>query len=101
MKALIQKLVETDGPSGYETNLRSLVRSQVEPFADQVWVDNLGNLFARKGQAEANGLKIMLADHMDEIGLMVPHIMRLLVGPDHRRLGAKGQTRQHAPRVHQ
>lgn len=74
MKALIQKLVETDGPSGYETNLRSLVRSQVEPLADQVWVDNLGNLFARKGKAEANGLKIMLAAHMDEIGLMVTHI---------------------------
>ena len=74
MKALIQKLVETDGPSGYETNLRSLVRSQVEPLADQVWVDNLGNLFARKGQAAGGGLKIMLAAHMDEIGLMITHI---------------------------
>jgi tetrahedral aminopeptidase len=74
MRALIQKLVETDGPSGYETNLRSLVRSLVEPLADRVWVDNLGNLFARKGQAVDGGLKIMLAAHMDEIGLMVTHI---------------------------
>jgi endoglucanase len=74
MKALIQQLVETDGPSGYETNLRSLVRSLVEPLADQVWADNLGNLIARKGQAAPGGLKVMLAAHMDEIGLMVTHI---------------------------
>jgi tetrahedral aminopeptidase len=74
MKALIQNLVETDGPSGYESNLRNLVRSQVEPLADQVWVDSLGNLIARKGQPAQDGLKIMLAAHMDEIGLMVTHI---------------------------
>ena len=74
MKALIQNLVETDGPSGYESNLRSLVRNQVEPLADQVWVDALGNLIARKGQPTQDGLKIMLAAHMDEIGLMVTHI---------------------------
>jgi putative aminopeptidase FrvX len=89
MKALIQKLVETDGPSGYEINLRSLVRSQVEPLADQVWVDNLGNLFARKGQAAAGGLKIMLAAHMDEIGLMVTHIDQAGFARFMRGAGAK------------
>jgi endoglucanase len=74
MKALIQQLVETDGPSGYESPVRNLVRSQVESLADQVWVDALGNLIARKGQAGPTGIKIMLAAHMDEIGLMVTHI---------------------------
>lgn len=74
MKALIQKLVEIHGPSGYEANPRNLIRSEVEPLADRVWVDNLGNLFARKGQVTPGGLKIMLAAHMDEIGLMVTHI---------------------------
>jgi endoglucanase len=71
MKALIQKLVETTGPSGYESQIRDVIRSEVERFADEVRVDALGNLIARKGQS---GKKIMLAAHMDEIGVMVTHI---------------------------
>ena len=32
MKALIQKLVETQGPSGYEGQIRSIVRAEIEQF---------------------------------------------------------------------
>lgn len=74
MKALIQKLVETPGPSGYEAQVRSVVRAEVEPFADEVRVDNLGNLIVRKGEKKPDGLRIMLAAHIDEIGLIVTHI---------------------------
>jgi tetrahedral aminopeptidase len=74
MKSLIQKLVEIPGPSGYETQIRSTVRAEVEPLADAVYVDNLGNLIARIGQKSPDGLKIMLAAHMDEIGLMATHV---------------------------
>ncbi|NJD60348.1 MAG: M42 family metallopeptidase, partial [Anaerolineae bacterium] len=74
MKPLIQKLVETQGPSGYETSIRSVVRAEVEPFADEVRVDALGNLIAQKGTAKAGGLKIMLAAHIDEIGVMVTQV---------------------------
>lgn len=74
MKSLIQKLVETPSPSGYESQIRAAIRSEVEPLADELWVDNLGNLIARKGQGSPDGLKIMLSAHMDEIGVMVTHI---------------------------
>jgi endoglucanase len=74
MKALIQKLVESHGPSGYEAEIRRLVRQEVASYADEVWEDNLGNLIAHKGAPETNGQKIMLAAHMDEIGLMATHI---------------------------
>ena len=74
MKSLIQKLVETTGPSGYETQIRDLIRSEVEASADEVKVDALGNLIALKGQASADGKKIMLAAHMDEIGIIATHI---------------------------
>ena len=74
MKPLIQKLVESTGPSGYETAVRNLVRAEVEKYADTVSVDALGNLIARKGQKGEGGLRIMLAAHMDEIGLIVTHI---------------------------
>jgi tetrahedral aminopeptidase len=74
MKSLIQKLVETPGPSGYEAQVRSVVRAEVEPFADDVRVDNLGNLIVRKGEQKPGGLRIMLAAHIDEIGVIVTHI---------------------------
>lgn len=74
MKDLIQKLVETMSPSGFESPIRQVVRTEVEPLSDQVRVDKLGNLIATKGDAHPQGLKIMLVAHMDEIGVMATHI---------------------------
>lgn len=74
MKALIQKLVETPGPSGYETQVRELIRTEVASYADDLRVDNLGNLIVRKGKQNEAGKRIMLSAHMDEIGIMVTHI---------------------------
>lgn len=74
MKSLIQKLVETPGPSGYEAQVRAVVRAEVEPLADEVRVDNLGNLIVRRGEKSPQGLRIMLAAHIDEIGLIATHI---------------------------
>src|SRR5512136_3044067 len=74
MKPLIQKLVETQGPSGYETQIRSVVRQEIEPYADSVQVDALGNLIVQKGKGGADGMKVMLAAHIDEIGVMVSQV---------------------------
>ena len=74
MKSLIEKIVSIPGPSGYEAQIRQVVRSEIEPHADEVTVDALGSLIARKGRVAAGGKRIMLAAHMDEIGVMVTHI---------------------------
>ncbi|WP_448336213.1 M42 family metallopeptidase [Bellilinea sp.] len=74
MKALIQKLVETIAPSGYEMPIRELILGEVKEVADEVRVDALGNLVVRKGQKSPDGKRIMLAAHMDEIGLIATHI---------------------------
>ena len=74
MKSLIQELVETTGPSGYESNVRDVIQSRVAPLADEVTVDALGNLIATKGVIKSGGIKIMLAAHMDEIGIIATHI---------------------------
>lgn len=71
MKKLLQQLTETFAPSGYEDAIRKIVRAEIEPLADEVRVDALGNLIARKGRG---GKKIMIAAHMDEIGLIVNHV---------------------------
>lgn len=74
MKLLIQKLTETYSPSGYESAIRAVVRAEIEGHADEIKVDALGNLIARKGAGKQGGQKIMLAAHMDEIGLIATHI---------------------------
>ncbi len=74
MKSLIQKLVETPGPSGSEQEIREVIRGEIASFANEIKVDALGNLIARKGEKSPEGMKVMLSAHMDEIGLMVTHI---------------------------
>jgi len=76
MKKLLQQLTEAFGPSGYEENVRRLVQAEVKPLADEIRVDALGNLIARKrpGRQTKDTKRIMIAAHMDEIGLMVSHV---------------------------
>jgi len=72
VKELIKKLTETYGPSGHEEPIREVIRAEVEPLADEIRVDALGNLIAvKKGQG---GKKIMLAAHMDEIGVIISYV---------------------------
>lgn len=70
---LIKKLVEAYGPSGFEDKMRELIRPEIEAYADEVTVDAMGNLIALK-KGNGDGLKVMVAAHMDEIGVMVTHI---------------------------
>jgi endoglucanase len=72
MKSLIQKLVETTGPSGYETAIRKVIQDEILPEKGEV--DALGNLIVRKGKKLPGGYRIMLAAHVDEIGLIATHI---------------------------
>ncbi len=74
MKDLIQKYTQAAGPTGYEDAVRALVREDVQPFADEVREDGLGNLIVRKGTRREGGKRIMLAGHMDELGVMVTHV---------------------------
>jgi len=73
MRELIQKLVEIFGPSGVEEQIRSVIRAEVEPLADEIRVDPLGSLVVRK-QGGGEGQRIVLDAHMDEIGVMVTYV---------------------------
>jgi len=74
MKQLIQKLTETYSPSGYENAIREVILGEIQPLADDIRVVALGNIIARKGNKTATGKRIMVAAHMDEIGLIATHI---------------------------
>lgn len=74
VKDLMQQLSEAQGVSGYEAPVRELVRHEWAAYVDETGVDALGNLIAvRRGQTDDHSPRrsIMLAGHMDEIGLLV------------------------------
>ena len=56
MKDLIKKLVEAYGPSGFEDQVRDLIRPEIKGSADEISVDAMGNLIALK-KGDGTGLK--------------------------------------------
>ncbi|KAA3648192.1 MAG: M42 family peptidase [Chloroflexi bacterium] len=74
MKELIQDLVQIAGPSGYEADVREYVQKDLKGHVDEMKVDPLGNLITRKGPKDGSGLNVMLAAHLDEIGVIVTHL---------------------------
>ncbi|MDT8391555.1 MAG: M42 family metallopeptidase [Lentisphaeria bacterium] len=77
VKALLKSLSEACGVSGYEDEVRGVIRQAFEPYCDEIRVDTMGNLIGLKkgsGKGGARRKRVMLAGHMDEIGLMVTEI---------------------------
>src|SRR5699024_7283200 len=68
---LFKKLTELQGPPGHEYLVRECMKEELEKYADEVIQDNLGGVF---GVRKGNGPKVMVAGHMDEVGVMVTHI---------------------------
>jgi endoglucanase len=67
----LKVLATEPGISGREDKIREYMKKELEKYCNSVETDKLGNLIAKKGTI---GPKIMIAAHMDEIGLMVKYI---------------------------
>ena len=74
MKELIKQLTQIPGPSGYESAIRETIREIIKPYVRETRVDAMGNLIAQVGTKAPGGMRVMVAAHMDEIGLIVSHI---------------------------
>lgn len=73
MEQLAKRLAEAFGVSGFEDEIRNVIRAEIAGLVDEVSVDAMGNLVAVK-RGRGGGKRVMLAGHMDQIGLMVTHI---------------------------
>ncbi|MBQ3835196.1 MAG: M42 family metallopeptidase [Elusimicrobia bacterium] len=71
MDKLLKELLEAPGISGCEEAVAEIMKRELSKCCDEVKIDNFGNVIARKGKG---GKKIMIAAHMDEIGLAVKHV---------------------------
>jgi len=68
---LLKELTGKYGTSGRENKIREYIKGQALPYADEVETDVLGNLIVHK---KGSGKRIMMAAHMDEIGVIVTFI---------------------------
>lgn len=70
----LKTLCSLSGVSSREDQVRDYIRRRVEPHADGIRVDALGNLIVFKRGAKAAENKLMLCAHMDEVGLIVKSV---------------------------
>lgn len=70
---MLKELTDAKGISGNEREPREVMKKYIAPHADEVMTDGLGSLIAKK-TGDANGPKIMIAGHLDEVGFMVTNI---------------------------
>lgn len=72
-KAYLKDLLETPSPTGSEAQVAGLVRERLADVADEIETNVMGSVHARL-QGKGNAPSVMIAAHMDEVGLMVTHI---------------------------
>ncbi|WP_010195700.1 M42 family metallopeptidase [Bacillus sp. m3-13] len=70
---MLKDLTDAKGIPGNEKEPRDVMKKYITPFADEVFTDGLGSLIAKK-VGKADGPKVMVAGHLDEVGFMITHI---------------------------
>lgn len=74
MKELVKELCGLFGPSGMEDQVRDFIIAQIKDHADKMMVDANGSVIAFKRGAKGTDKAVMLAAHMDEVGIIVTGI---------------------------
>ena len=67
MLGRLEALCNLNGVSGDEGRVRRYIRDIAKEYADEVWVDAMGNLYAHK---KGEGRRVMACAHMDEVGMI-------------------------------
>ncbi|HEY9582590.1 MAG TPA: M42 family metallopeptidase, partial [Savagea sp.] len=70
---MLKELTDANGIAGNERAVREVMKSYIEPYADEITYDGLGSLIAKK-EGQADGPRILVAGHLDEVGFMVTRI---------------------------
>jgi len=72
----LSQLISAPGLSGYESPVRDLIEQSWRPLTDEIHFSRLGSLHAlRRGACPAPRPSLLIAAHMDAIGLMVTGIV--------------------------
>ena len=74
MMDLLRELCALNGVSGNEDQVRDFIREKAQSYADSIRTDAMGNLIVFKKGKKSTENKLLLAAHMDEVGVIVTHV---------------------------
>ncbi len=74
MRSELFELCRLNGVSGDEDAVREYIRQKAAPYADSMRTDAMGNLIVFKKGKKSTGNKLLIAAHMDEVGLIVTRV---------------------------
>ncbi|MBI4282593.1 MAG: M42 family metallopeptidase [Chloroflexi bacterium] len=73
IESLLEELTNAYGPSGFEGPVRAIMQRELSTLCSHIETDGMGSLMARLGEDD-DAPRIMMAAHMDEVGLMVKFV---------------------------
>lgn len=71
---MLKKLTEAFGPSGYEDEVRNIIRNEMIKICDDVYEDSIGNLICYQKGQQIDNKSIMLTAHIDEVGFIISYV---------------------------
>lgn len=75
LQNFLKQMIRLPGLSGFEGPIRSLIQETWRPLVDEISVSKIGSIHAyKRGQGDSPRLSILIATHMDAIGLMVTRV---------------------------
>jgi len=98
IKDILKELCEIPGPAGFEEKITRHVKTLLEPYADEAWIDVMGNVIGVRKCGKKNAPKLLFDAHIDEIGFIITGIeegflrFSKLGGFDARVIPASGVT---------
>ena len=77
-RELLETVCHTPGVPGYEDDIQDVIQKRLDGSCDEVWRDRVGNVIGlKRATAPPEGsrpLRVVLAAHADEVGMIVKHI---------------------------
>lgn len=70
----LKELTAIPGVSGDETRVREFILDKIKENCDEIITDSIGNLICKISGTGESAKKVMVAAHMDEVGLIVSKI---------------------------
>lgn len=72
---LLKEITEANGVSGYEAEVRAIMKRELADCTDSIEFDKMGSVLGIK-EGNSKGPRIMTVGHMDEVGFMVKEITK-------------------------
>jgi len=70
-KKILTELCQLPGPAGFEEPVTAHIKTLLDPYMDETWIDVLGNVIGVRKSMKENASKLLFDAHIDEIGIIV------------------------------